>query len=183
MNWPHAMPLLLLSLLIIWSLYRRVRRTIAPARLVPRRLYLRAALFLAVEALSTVSFAMHVWDDVSAAIGLCAGIGLAVFAYRTTRYEHRPDGWYYRTNAAVGVVLITLFIARLVWRTAFVYEEVASATAHPGTPSTASDPLTAAILFVLFTYYAVYFLLLAAKARTLTAEQDSARGPRGSGST
>ena len=128
---------------------------------------------------ATLAHPIHfVWD----AVGIAAGLVLAFIAIANTRYEHRADGWYYRPNAAIGALVILLFVGRVVYRLVLAYRLVAGGAlqaARMSAPMGASgnpyvtDPWTASFLFVILTYYACYFLLLVRKEKQLASQQDT----------
>lgn len=112
----HTEALVAVAALIMWSVYRRVRRTLRWQPLAKRRLAVRGSLFVVVGVLLLVTTLQRpaiVWWD---AAGAVAGAVLAWLAVRNTRYERRADGWYYRPHGAIGALVILLFLARLAYR-------------------------------------------------------------------
>jgi membrane protein CcdC involved in cytochrome C biogenesis len=183
----HVLTVIVLVALIGWSLYRRARRTLQAQPLRRRRLIVRSILFILVAALIVaVTFAYPVdllWEVAGVAVGLI----LAGFAIAGTRFERRPDGWYYKQSVGIGVVVLLLFVGRLVWRIAFAAQAVANGTGMPGagggsTPAGragahaaanpyASDPWTSGLLLVLVAYYACYFLWLVWKEKQVNKSE------------
>ncbi|WP_029421283.1 CcdC protein domain-containing protein [Alicyclobacillus macrosporangiidus] len=169
----HTEALVAVAALIVWSVYRRVRRTLRWQPLVKRRLAVRGSLFVVIGVLLLVSTLYHpaiAWWD---AAGVAAGAALAWVALRNTRYERREDGWYYRPHGAIGALVILLFLARLAYRLAAakaLWNGLGTAAGGPvpagGAHSSAAaaytaDPWTAGAMFVLVAYYALYFLVMA----------------------
>lgn len=50
----------------------------------------------------------------------CCGAGLGLTAIRHTRFEHRADGWYYRTHLWIEIAVLVLFLSRIIYRVAFI---------------------------------------------------------------
>lgn len=169
----HTEALVAVAALIMWSVYRRVRRTLRWQPLAKRRLAVRGSLFVVVGVLLLVNTLQRpaiVWWD---AAGAVAGAVLAWLAVRNTRYERRADGWYYRPHGAIGALVILLFLARLAYRVTAAEAlwngqgtagggPVPAGGAHASAAAAyTADPWTAGAMFVLVAYYAVYFLAMA----------------------
>jgi hypothetical protein len=165
--------LVVVTALIAWSVYRRVRRTLHWQPLVKRRLVVRGSVFIVIGMLLLVSTLYHpatAWWD---AAGVAAGAALAWLALRNTRYERRDDGWYYRPHGAIGALVILLFLARIAYRLAAAAALwngqgkaagglVPAGGAHASAAAASTvDPWTAGAMFILVAYYAVYYLAMA----------------------
>jgi len=158
-NWSHyAIPFLL----IIWMIYRRTKRTIGFQRLVTRRLKLRIGVFSLIGLIILGFGFVHPIHFIAYAIGLAAGIALGLTAIRHTRFEQRPDGWYYRTHLWVEIAVLVLFLGRVAYRVVFIALTASSASnpaaMNPADPSQfTKDPLTAGVFFVIVSYYVLFF--------------------------
>lgn len=174
----HNYSVLIIVLLVIFGIYRRVRRSIGAQVLRPRTLRTRAYIFIAIMILLLVASYAEPLAYISDAVGIIIGGFLAYFAIKTTQFERGSRGWVYRTHAWISGVVIALFFARLVDRFYESYHVMnqasmntsgaaASAQMHN---SIVGDPWTAGMFFILFAYYSCYNLYLVGKAKQLDAE-------------
>lgn len=168
----HALSIGLIVLLIAFGLYRRIRRTVGFQLLSRGRMRTRMILVLVVLVLFLFPGSLHPISYAYDAIGILIGIGIAVIGIRTTSFERRPKGWYYRPHPWIGALLIVLLVVRIGIR---AYEAVRmadnpaamQAAGNNGFSTYASDPLTAMFLFVLFTYYVVYYFFVLRRSNHL----------------
>lgn len=177
----HSATPIVLVLLVAFALYRRVRRTVGFQKFVRSRLVTRLVLFVVVGVLSLAAGLAYPLVYVYDAIGALIGAGIAYYAIRTTAFERRAGGWYYRPHPWIGVILIVLFVGRLAFE---VYQDSAlissaasgqAAANQAQLSSYAHEPITAGIFFIVVAYYIVYFAFLIRKEKHL--EVQSATGP------
>jgi hypothetical protein len=87
--------------------------------------------------------------------GLVAGVGLAIWGLRLTKFECNDSGYFYTPNAHIGIALSLLFVARIGFRLL----QVAILTG-PDVQFAAQDfgrsPLTLAVVGMMAGYYAWY---------------------------
>ena len=154
-----ASPNLILALLVpvvAWRIYRRVRRNIGRQRSRAWRHWagaLLSPLLLAVFALAAASSASA---EAALGVGIAAGIGLAAWALRITRFERSAEGFFYTPNAYIGVGLSLLLVGRVIYRLSEMYIAGEALARGGGAVDFARSPVTLAILGVVFGYYAVY---------------------------
>jgi hypothetical protein len=147
--------------LIAWRLYRRARRLIGRQRSRLWRHYAAVTLLpLVLLLLGLASFghpaALAAW-----AAGLVAGISLAVWGLRLTKFERSEGEWYYTPNAHIGIALTVLLVARIVWRLAEtgmwrLAMAGPSSMQAPPPGDMFRSPLTLLIFGTLLAYYAAY---------------------------
>jgi len=151
-----AIPLLL----VLFIVYRRIRRTVGYQLFQPRKLRVRIGIF-AVIALILIGFGfLHPIVWAADAAGLAAGCGLAWFAIRHHEFEDRADGLYYRTHTGIQVIVVGLLVARLAYRFAFLSKLDTAATdaqSQAQLQPYSNDPWTAGVFFILVAYYVVYY--------------------------
>ncbi|NEW09229.1 hypothetical protein GK047_24965 [Paenibacillus sp. SYP-B3998] len=157
-NWSHyVIPFLIIGFVI----YRRTKRTIGFQRLSPRRLKFRLILFSLIGLIIFMLGFVHPIHFISYAIGLAAGVALGLTAIRHTRFEQRPDGWYYRTHLWVEIAVLVLFLSRIAYRLVFITVVSNSASMNPADLSQfTKDPLTAGVFFVIVSYYILFLSYL-----------------------
>ncbi len=176
--------IVIIAALVLFSMYRRIRRTVTFQPLRPKRLIVRMVLLAFVGVLYVIGLVQTPTHLLFALLGLVLGGGLVYFAMKTTRFEQRPKGWFYRPNAWIGSLLIVLFIGRMAYRVYEVSKQVQTqiaiksstqATVQPGMYST-SDPLTAIVLFTLIAYYVRYSIFLLRQQQHLSVDSQSISG-------
>ncbi len=168
----HASTFVLIGAAVLFSLYRRIRRTVGLQRIVPRSMWTRIALFAAICALFFAGGLHRPLALLADIVGAGAGALIAVTAFRTTTFEQRADGWYYRTHTWIGLGVSAIFVVRLIYRYAVLQGSYAAytqgATPHLQFGSYAADPLTTGVYFLVAAYYAVYYILLMQRAKAGT---------------
>lgn len=164
-------------LLIAYRLYRRVRRLIGRQRFAERRLWIRTALVSALIVFVTVSLVLSGNVAVSlesAAAGFAVGVAIGVVALRFLQMGHDEDGLWYIPNLYLGIGLIGLLIARLVYKYIVIVpelkRELAQTAGHGATQVTMPEsPLFHAILFLVLGYYLVHYGGILLRGRRMLA--------------
>jgi hypothetical protein len=149
---------LILSAVLLWAIYRRVRGNFGPQPVYAGRMKLRVALLTLVAALMLAVSAR----DVELLTGLLGGIGcglaLGYFGLRHTKLDATPQGRFYTPHTYLGLVISGLFIARLMFRFLTVPLD-AGAVAHANQnpfDGYQKSPLTVAMFGLLIGYYILF---------------------------
>ena len=143
--------------LVMFVLFRRVRRLFTRQRYSVTRIGLRLALIggICVMLFLILSVAKG-WVP---AAGLGIGTVVGLFGMLLTRFDSTDDELHYTPNAYVGVAVLSLLLARLVYR--FSQLENLSELTHPeagnGFKGLSASPLTVGILFVILGFYLSYY--------------------------
>lgn len=177
----------LLAALVVWSVYRRLRRSVGKQRLRPVQMGSRIVLFLLIGTLllpSVLHANAHFTSYVESLLGgLIAGIALAIFGASRTRYLREQGQLYFVPHTYTGLAVSLLFLGRLVYRFVQLYSMQtaangdATALTTPGaSPSYAAaslvnSPLTFGLFYVLVGYYVCYYAVVLWKSQHLTAEE------------
>ena len=151
---PALMPAVV-TVLIGWRVYRRVRRLIGRQPVRVRRLVVTAMVF----PILLVLLGLLGLRDIALLEGLVAGvvvgIGLAWIGLRLTRFETTDDGIYFTPNTTIGIAISALFIGRLIYRLGVLY--TSTGRLDPAAMSSfGSSPLTLAIFGVVAAYYTAF---------------------------
>jgi hypothetical protein len=173
--------------LVVWSIYRRLRRSFGKQRLRPVQMGVRIGLFVLIGGLllpSVIHSSVYLASLESLLGGLLAGVALAVWGASRTRYLREQGQLFYVPHTYSGLAVSLLFIGRLVYRFVQVYSLQsaaqgggAAATAaggpNPGfaLASMVSTPLTLGLFYVLVGYYVCYYSVVLWKSKHLTAEE------------
>jgi hypothetical protein len=165
----------LLVALLVFVLYRRLRRTFGRQPLRPARMAVRIVVFavlavlLAPTALRSNAFAG------AALAGLCAGIVLALWGASRTRFERTGTELYYVPHTYTGIAVSLLFIGRVAYRLLQAYGAThgvrTASAADPGSgfAGYVSSPLTLGLFFALVGYYVCYLGSILWKSKHLKA--------------
>jgi hypothetical protein len=138
--------------LVVWSLYRRVRRNLGRQRLHPRRAVTSLVLlsFFSVVIVSTSLYNTGLLIGFGG--GLLPGALLGYIGLRLTRFETTDEGHFYTPSTHIGVALSLLLVGRLIYR--FM---VLRTLSNAPQPVVAQSPLTLFIFGLLAGYYIVYY--------------------------
>jgi len=142
------------SVLVGWRIYVRVRRLVGRQRFRPVRAWFALVVFPALVLALLAGVAGHPERALCGLAGVIAGIALAAYGLRLTKFESTPAGLYYTPNAHIGIALSLLFVARIAWRFVQMYD-AAGASAEPPAAFMRS-PATLLVLGALAGYYASY---------------------------
>lgn len=147
-------PSLSLSFVFI---YRRTKRTIGFQKLAKGRLKFRLTLFSILGIAIFLLGFVHPIHFIGYLIGLAAGAGLGLTAIRHTRFEHRADGWYYRTHLWIEIAVLVLFLSRIIYRVAFIALSPTPTSMNPADLTQfTKDPVTAGVFFIIVSYYILF---------------------------
>lgn len=150
----------LISALVAWALYRRVRRNFGPQPVRVGRMQFRAGLFCLIGVL-LLFISLRDMQLLGALIGgVACGVVLGYVGLRHTKFEVTPQGSFYTPHTYIGLFVTALFIARLLFR--FLSLNTGAHTLAQPDPnpfySYQRSPLTLAIFGVLVGYY-VFFTI------------------------
>lgn len=155
----YVIPFLIFGFFI----YRRAKRTIGFQKLSRGRLTFRLSLFGLLGVIIFILGFVHPIHFIGYLIGLAGGALLGRTAIRHTRFEHRTDGWYYRTHLWVEVTVLVLFLGRIAYRYAAIAIITGTGSGSATTFSWADfsqftkDPVTAGVFFIIVSYYVLFF--------------------------
>jgi hypothetical protein len=180
----------LFAALVVFAVYRRLRRSFGRQPLRPVRMKVRMALLTVLVCL-LLPAALRSSQFLAAELaGAALGIGLGVWGARRTRFLTHGGQLYYVPHTYTGIAISLLFLGRLVYRVVQVYGSThashaanaqATAAADPAQAfapaSMVQSPLTVGIFFLLAGYYLYYYGWLLWKSKHVEAadtESDSA---------
>ena len=168
----------LLAALVVWSVYRRLRRSFGRQRLSPVRMGFRIGLLLLIGGLLLTSALRSTHYLEGMAIGLITGVALALFGASRTRYLREDGQVFYVPHTYTGLAVSLLFLGRLVYRAIQLYsvEHSGQNTASDTAPasiaaSMVSSPSMFGLFYVLVGYYVCYYSVVLWKSKHLTAEE------------
>jgi len=181
----------LFAALIVFAVYRRLRRSFGRQLLRPGRMVLRIVLITLVgSALLPMALlsAQYLWAEIA---GAALGIGLGLWGAERTRFVTHGGQLHYVPHTYTGIAVSLLFLGRLAFRAVQGYAGVQASHAVGGAnvanapdPSLAfapasmvRSPLTVGIFFVLAGYYLWYYGWVLWKSKHLKPEDIEAASP------
>ena len=166
----------LLAAVVVFVIYRRLRRTFGKQPLQAARMIFRIVLFSIVGCLLAPG-ALRSTPLLGAAIaGIAIGVALAVYGAARTRFETTDGKLYYIPHTYTGIAVSLLFLGRLAYRFLQVYmghdpagmgSTGFDATGYGGYAFMVRSPLTLGMYYVLMGYYVCYYIAVLRKATQL----------------
>jgi hypothetical protein len=175
----------LIAILVVFAIYRRLRRSFGQQPLRPVRMSVRIALLLVIGCL-LLPAAFRSAAFMSAVLaGTVAGVSLGLWGLSRTRFLRVSNQLYYVPHTYTGIAVSLLFLGRLVYRLIQAYGNMH--VAHPADADAASQafapasmlqsPLTLGLFFVLMGYYVCYYSMVLWKSKRVVAEEVSLAAP------
>jgi membrane protein CcdC involved in cytochrome C biogenesis len=155
-----------------WILYRRGRRMVGRQKVKARSLLIRAAIYLAIGVLVGAAIINRLVSLEDALLGLAIGLLAAWVGLRLTSFERAGEDVFYKPNTYLGLGILVLLIARIVYRFAVTLPQLQQVQQSAGgNPFAAygSSPIALILLFMYLGYYLFYNLAVLTKARALRA--------------
>ena len=168
---PRLVTPYLIAAVVVWGLYRRMRRSFGRQRVRDAYMWLRIGILTVVAVLIGIATARNI--DVLGALlgGIAGGAVLGYFGLRHTRFEVTPQGRFYTPHAYIGLVVTALFVGRLLYRFLAIYNGALPA-ANDGQDLAAiyqHSPFTLAVFGVLVGYYVLYYVGVLQRTRPQAA--------------
>jgi hypothetical protein len=163
----------LMAALVMFIVYRRLRRSFGQQLLSPARMSVRIATLLIVGCLLLPIATRSVAFVGALLAGLTGGVLLALWGAARTRFLWTENKLYYVPHTYTGIAVSLLFLGRLVYRLIQVYAGMHTPHLGAGAPSDrsfvpasmVSSPLTLGLFFVLMGYYVCYYGVVLWKSR------------------
>lgn len=168
---PRLVTPYLLAAVIVWGLYRRMRRSFGRQRVSDGRMWIRVGVLSALAVLIGAGIARD--GDVLGALvgGIACGALLGYLGLRYTKFEVTAAGRFYTPHAYIGLAVTALFVGRLLYRFLALYNG-ALPSAAAGQSLAAiyrHSPFTLAVFGVLVGYYVLYYVGVLQRTRTTAA--------------
>jgi hypothetical protein len=163
---------LLVAALLVWVVYRRVRRSFGRQLLQPRRMIIRMVLLVAVGCL-LAPLAVRSTAYLTAVIGgLLGGVALGLWGAEHTRFLDADGRRYYVPHTYSGLAVMLLVVGRIAYRMSQIFTGTGApghaaqsgVGAHAGA-AVVQSPLTVAPLFLLVGYYVCFYLRVLHKSK------------------
>jgi hypothetical protein len=110
-----TLALLVLTPLLVWRIYLRIKSQMAYQRSIVSRHYTGVLVFGAMILVPAAQLLDNVTNLASLLIGAAGGIAYAVWGLKLTRYEASEKGYWFTPNARLGIVMAMILVARLLY--------------------------------------------------------------------
>jgi hypothetical protein len=158
----------LVAAFVIFMVYRRVRRNFGRQLVGEGRLKFRIIVLAVIGALILVGSLRHPLVLGALAGGIVGGIGLAMIGLHHTKFEVSSEGRFYIPHTYTGLLVTALFLGRLGFRLAVVYQHAQSPMPEDQNPfATFQHPLTVVVFGLLIGYYVFFNLGVLRRSRLL----------------
>jgi hypothetical protein len=162
----------LLSALLAWAIYRRVRRNFGRQALKGGRLQFRVAIMALIGALVLFACARNMELLGALACGAVCGVALGYLGLQHTKFESTPEGSYYTPHTYIGLFVTALFVGRVLFRLLTLQHfnpgVLAPSDQNPF-DAYQKSPLTVAMFGLLIGYYASFNIGVLRKGRELAS--------------
>jgi hypothetical protein len=166
---PKLITPFLISAVVMWAVYRRVRRNFGRQPIAVGRMQFRIGLLSLVGVVMLVFAARDLALAGALLGGIVFGAGLGYFGLQHTQFEATPEGKFFTPHTYVGLFVTALFLGRLAYRFLTVLPAMHAAHQVDENPFDAyqKSPLTLAIFGVLIGYYVVLYVGVLRRSRGL----------------
>jgi hypothetical protein len=164
---PRLVTPYLIAALVVWGIYRRMRRSFGRQRVHDGLMWLRIGILTAAAVLITAEVARDIPVLGALLAGMGCGAVLAHFAAKHTQFEVTAAGRFYTPHTYIGLAVTALFLGRLLYRFVGVYNGTLRAP-HAGQSLAAAyrhSPFTLAAFGTLVGYYVLYYVAVLRRVR------------------
>lgn len=157
---PRLVTPYLIAALIIWGVYRRMRRSFGRQRVRDGLMWLR----IGILSLAAVLIGAQIARDVDIlgvlVVGIACGAVLGYFGLKHTKFEVTSEGRFYTPHTYIGLAVMALFLGRLLYRFLGMYNGLVP-PANTGQDFAAlyrHSPFTLAVIGAVVGYYVLYYV-------------------------
>jgi len=157
---PRAVTPYLITAIVVWALYRRMRRSFGRQRVRDKRMWFRIGILTLVTVLIGATTARDVDLLGVLAAGIVCGAALAYVGLRYTKFEVTSHGRFYTPHAYIGLVIAALLVGRFLYRFLGIYDGVTppAAAAQSVVAMYQHSPFLLAAFGAVVGYYVLYYL-------------------------
>jgi hypothetical protein len=149
----NVVPLIFVGL-IVWRVYRRVRRTIGRQPVRTKRLVTAIVIYSVLCVLLACGAALHPKVLAGFGGGILLGVPLALIGLHFTRFENTPEGSFYTSHPYIGITIAALLVVRLFYRMSVL---LGNQPQTHGPPAMMQSPLTFALFGLLAGYFIAFY--------------------------
>ena len=166
-----TLALLLLTPILVWRIYTRLKTQMARQRSLMTRHYTGVLVFVAMILVSLSKVVPYPYSLAALVAGTALGVFWGVFALRRTHYEETEGGYFFTPPMRLGIAMAMVLVARVLYIGVNLYaSQQGLGSAAPGFTD---SPLTMLCVGLTGGYFATYSigLLLWRRKLRLAIEQ------------
>lgn len=149
-----TLALLLLTPILVWRIYTRLKTQMARQRSLMTRHYTGVLVFVAMILVSLSKVVAHPYPLAALAAGTALGVFWGVFALRRTHYEETEGGYFFTPPMRLGIAMAMILVARVLYIGVELY--AAQQGFGLAAPGFTDSPLTMLCVGLTGGYFATY---------------------------
>jgi hypothetical protein len=126
-----TLALIALVPVLIWRIYQRLKTRMTRQRSILSRHYTGLLVFGAMVLVPIAELLDRPLSLAALALGAIAGIGLATYGLRRTRFEDTSEGYFFTPPMRMGVLVAMLLVARVIYLGIEIYMNQGSSQPNP----------------------------------------------------
>jgi peptidoglycan/LPS O-acetylase OafA/YrhL len=126
-----TLALIALVPVLIWRIYQRLKTRMTRQRSILSRHYTGLLVFGAMVLVPIAELLDRPLSLAALALGAIAGIGLAAYGLRRTRFEDTSEGYFFTPPMRMGVLVAMLLVARVIYLGIEIYMNQGSNQPNP----------------------------------------------------
>jgi hypothetical protein len=126
-----TLALIALVPVLIWRIYQRLKTRMTRQRSILSRHYTGLLVFGAMVLVPIAELLDRPLSLAALALGAIAGIGLATYGLRRTRFEDTSEGYFFTPPMRMGVLVAMLLVARVIYLGIEIYMNQGSNQPNP----------------------------------------------------
>jgi hypothetical protein len=126
-----TLALLVLTPLLVWRIYSRLKARMARQRSIVSRHYTGLLVFGAMVAVPLSEVLTRPYELGALVLGTLLGISYGVWGLKLTRFEETPEGYYFTPNARLGIAMAMVLVARVLYIGVEIYANQGSGIPAP----------------------------------------------------
>ena len=156
---PRLVTPYLIAALVVWAIYRRMRRSFGRQRVRDGFMWFRAGILTLAAALIGVQVARDVDLLGILLASIACGAALGYIGLRHTKFEVTPQGRFYTPHTYIGLAVTALFLGRVLYRLLGMSNGLVPATRGQDLAAIyRNSPFTLVVIGAVVGYYAFYYL-------------------------
>jgi hypothetical protein len=138
---------------LVWRIYSRLKNQMTRQRSIVSRHYTGLIVFAAMVLVPGTELGDRPFQLAALAAGAIAGIALATYGLRRTRFEDTSEGYFFTPPSRMGILVAMLLVARVIYLGIEIYMNQGSN--HPN-PRFTDSPITMLCLGMTAAYFATF---------------------------
>ena len=156
---PRLVTPYLIVALVVWGIYRRMRRSFGRQRVRDGFMWLRIGILALFAAVIGLQIARDIDLLGILLAGVACGAVLGYFGLKHTKFDVTPEGRFYTPHTYIGLAVTALFVGRLLYRFLGMYNGLVPPASAGQDLATIyrHNPFTLAVIGTLVGYYVLYY--------------------------